>query len=189
MTTVTDFKVVKVEAVMALYNALLRPDGLAAYDVEEIAALMNWQGGVHYLRKALSSLVNERLVFSQKGNFSLTEHGILLHEQQLAKLVPAADRIVSRDDNSTAVKDIDAALAELEEGIKGSNDAFEEPVHRDVALAEVSALRRLVSAPALRLASFKERAKSTLNWIAEKGAATVITELCKHALKLILGVS
>src|SRR5690606_26181217 len=131
----------------------------------------------HYLRKALSSLVNERLVSNQKGQFGLTEQGILLHEQQLAKFVPAADRLVARNDNRPEVQAIDAVFADLEDKNRSSNDAFEEPIERDVALAEISALRRIVSAPALRLSAFKERAKSTLNWIAEKGAAAVITEL------------
>lgn len=189
MAMVHDFKIVKVEAVMALYDALLSPDGLAAYDAEEIAALMNWQGGVHYLRKALTSLGNEGLVFNRKGSYSLTEQGILLHEQQLANFVPASDRIVNRSDNAESVQEIDRVLADLEEKIQSSNDAFEEPLARDVAAAEISALRRIISAPALRLKALKDRAKSTLNWIAEKGAATVITELCKHALKLILGIS
>ena len=183
-----DFKAVKVEIMLALYRALNDPRGLPAYTVEEIGTLMNWDGGIHYIRKALSSLVNERLVLNRKGAYELSENGILLHEQQLVDFAPASDRLVSIDHNSAEASEIDRSLAAIEDSIRTQNDAFQgESEAKEAALSELSALRGVWQAPAIRLEVFRERAKKLLAWISEKGAATVITELCRHAVKLIMG--
>jgi hypothetical protein len=57
---------------------------------------------------------------------------------------------------------------------------------KEVALAEIGALRGLLGASALRASNFMASARRTLSWIAEKGAGTTIAELSKMALKHVI---
>jgi hypothetical protein len=64
--------------------------------------------------------------------------------------VPASDRQVTLDHNSTRYEDADAAMEKLEAAIREAND-FLEPEEKEQRQAEVSAARRLMKAVRVRL--------------------------------------
>lgn len=102
--------------------------------------------------------------------------------------VPASDRLVSVDHNSSQAKVIDSELEQLELEITRSNEAFvEDTSAREAAVAEISALRRIWSATVVRIDAFKVRARHALTWVAEKSATATVSEMCKRLIQLILG--
>jgi hypothetical protein len=103
---------------------------------------------------------------------------------------PASDRIVSLNHNAEREAEIQTALEDLEEAVRTDNEAFKiVPLERDVAIAEISALRRLWAASCIRIETFQVQASAVLKWVSEKASAVAIGEACKHVLKLILGWS
>jgi len=103
--------------------------------------------------------------------------------------IPASDRVVSLDDNQPEVAEIRAELEVFERELRESNEAGEFlGEEREVALAEVSTLRSILSRARVRAASTLAYAHRTLGWIAEKTATAAIGEGAKRLLNLIIGL-
>ncbi len=136
-------------------------------------------------------------VTSNEGDavYTLGREGFLLAERSFNTkpemlTIPASDRVVSLDHNSSIVLLIDSEFERLEEEIRSNNEAFTEvPENRAIALAEVSSLQELWRGVSVRVDHFKVRAEEALKWIAEKASVAAIAELCTHLLKLIFSWS
>ncbi len=134
------------------------------------------------------AVVESRL--SQSGSF-LSEYSSKgdrwLFADQATAYIPASDRMVDLGHNQAAVDQVDADLASAVKVLQESNevgDLFGDD--RQPAIDEIEGLRKMLTSARLRAEAFRSSAQSTLRWISEKGAGTVIAELAKIALKHIL---
>lgn len=154
-----------------------------------------YQSGTHtFIPSKKFPLIAEYFQFGGQWLRALWDATVQVREREgeadAGRIIPASDRIVSLKDNQPQVLAIDESLGNLERELEKNNEAFEvEPEARSVAIAEVSALRRLLAASSIRIDSFRDRAAAVLKWVSEKSAAAAVAELCKHAIKLILGWS
>jgi hypothetical protein len=112
--------------------------------------------------------------------------------------VPASDRSVPIDHNGQSYADADAAMEKLEIAIREAND-FPDPVEKEQREAEVSAARRLLRAPLVRLEPLVSLLKPILvdyatkvkdGLVAHAATATVaaLTALFGVVLKSMLGL-
>jgi hypothetical protein len=108
-------------------------------------------------------------VFFEKSIEGHTLAGLERHEMRLSQLlspfdlldpafveaaekqiVPAADRVVPINHNSSAYQEAEAALSHLEDAVRGAND-HPHPEQQGQQVAEISALRRLLQAARVRV--------------------------------------
>ena len=102
-------------------------------------------------------------------------------------LIPASDRIVPSTHNQSSHDQAVGTLERLQKELTESNEVGEIfGDDRDVIIAEVSALRKLVEAAKARAAPTLALAKRTLQWISEKATAAAVGELAKRALSHIV---
>jgi len=104
--------------------------------------------------------------------------------------VPAADRVVTINDNSPEYRRVAEKIGELSEAIRGSNE-FESAEGKEQQLAEVEAGGRLLRARRVRLAAITAFLIPALLWLSEQFAGGVIGELASElitALKALLGL-
>lgn len=101
--------------------------------------------------------------------------------------IPASDRVVEITDNDPKAGEIVVLAEQLERHIEAGND-FGELTSSQIAVAaiEVSQLKQSFSGRYLRREEILRRARSTLSWISEKAAGTVIGEAAKALFKAIL---
>ncbi|WP_265518993.1 hypothetical protein [Nitratireductor luteus] len=103
--------------------------------------------------------------------------------------VPAADRIVSLDHNSAAFKEFKAALQELEESVRTSNDLGDMSSEEvEIARSEILQIASEKELQWMRPAHIWQVAKSTLLWISEQAAGAVIGALALAALAALAGL-
>ncbi len=107
--------------------------------------------------------------------------------------VPAADRIVRLDHNSTGFSDFTGAVKQLEQAIRSANYVGElSPDDLEVARAELLQLKRGHEGKWIRPAHIWQVAKSTLLWIFNKSADAAFGLLALAALEALaklLGVA
>jgi hypothetical protein len=101
--------------------------------------------------------------------------------------IPASDRIVALDHNSTPAEDVTNSFEAIEQSLRGDNDTGalvgEE---RAAALEEVSRLKQWWLSAKVRVGSFLTSARATLGWVGEKAASATVGEMAKALLKLLL---
>jgi hypothetical protein len=100
--------------------------------------------------------------------------------------VPAADRIVALDHNSSAYVDTVKALSEIECAVTASNSlAVEYPATHNRVIAEISAGRRLLEGAQVRAELAWQVLHPPLTWIAEHVAETALSIAVTAAIALI----
>jgi hypothetical protein len=125
---------------------------------------------------------NSRLVAFQT-------HGIGALQDDFVSIssAPASDRIVSRSDNQTAYDQAVNTLDQLKSELITSNEAGDAlGDDGDIAVAEVSALSRIIAEARVRADSTLSFARKCLAWIAEKAGAASVGELAKRALGYLI---
>lgn len=106
--------------------------------------------------------------------------------------IPASDRIVRIDDNSEGKKEFSDALKKLTETIRTSNDfgdLTDEEI--DVMKSEISTIDPISEHKWIRPAHLWQIAKSTLLWLVDRVAGTVVEKLALAllaALAAMLGI-
>jgi hypothetical protein len=90
-------------------------------------------------------------------------------EQQVGSsgVVPASDRVVRLDHNSSAYQDAMQALETLERVLQEAND-YDDPEDKDQRVSEVSATRRLLGSTRVRLAGIVAVVGPTLHYLGKK---------------------
>ena len=196
---------IKRETLIALYQRLHVGDGQVYWYPKELASFVDTNASISMIAKSLISLEKERLVEStvhdddpdETEMYTLSDAGIVRAEQLTGNVDPAFgsrsnvkddDELISVDHTQPKAVEVEYAIEALKEKLQGVNDAFiGDRSAREAAIAEVSSIQALWQSGSIRLKSLKERAKSTLKWIAEKAGSSVIAEACKHLFKLIVG--
>jgi hypothetical protein len=94
---------------------------------------------------------------------------------------------VALDHNQPTVVEIVKGLASLEKDILTVNDvgAFEQD-DREAAVAEIGAIKSLLSRTRVRVSAVLSQAEVTLGWIAKKAGEAAIGEAAKNILRLII---
>ncbi|HEY3847963.1 MAG TPA: hypothetical protein VGL95_12710 [Acetobacteraceae bacterium] len=105
--------------------------------------------------------------------------------------VPAADRFVSLNHNSPEYTKAEAALDELTEAIRGSNDLFADPDQKLAVLSEMDDLRTRLKGPVVRAASiwYSLQRTGAVGWLATEAGAGLVRDLAVkafHALATFL---
>jgi hypothetical protein len=108
-------------------------------------------------------------------------------ERAFASSIPATDRIVHLDHNSAAYSETIEALEKTEQAVATAND-YDDAQDKDQRLAELSAIRRLLTSTRVRIGAVTAIAGPTLAWLAEKFAGGVISQLASATWKLIMSL-
>lgn len=98
--------------------------------------------------------------------------------------IPAADRIVTLDHNSSAHQDADAALADVEQKVQQVNEG--DPEEKERVVAEISAARRLLQATKLRIGALVGLVGIALTWIAAQFAETAVGHAAEWAIAKLM---
>jgi hypothetical protein len=96
-----------------------------------------------------------------------------------AESIPAADRSVTVDHNNAEFRDGRAELDKLIDEVRSSNEFSGSPEDKAQAVAELSAVRRLLDATKVRARQLLELAKPALVWIADNFTKETVKELAK----------
>lgn len=102
--------------------------------------------------------------------------------------VPAADRFVGIDHNSTEFQEAGKALEELVAEVRGSNELSVNAEDRACILSEVQSLRELIKLPRVRVSVIVDatRESGILGWLAKEIGSGVIKALASKAIDLLL---
>jgi hypothetical protein len=100
--------------------------------------------------------------------------------------VPASDRVVPIDHNAQAYTDLSAALSEVELAAEQSNEL--NPEDRERVKAELSAGRRLLEAPVIRLNLVSAILVSSLTWLSLQFAETAVQPAIQAALNALISL-
>jgi hypothetical protein len=129
--------------------------------------------------------------------FTLSDEGMLRAEELTGNVDPLfggrvkignEEEFVRINPHSEPSLEVINGLLALERDLSVSNQAFDDqPELRDAAIAEVKALQVLWQSGVIRIKAFREKAKASLRWIAEKSANAAIAEVCKRVFNLIVG--
>jgi len=147
-----------------------KPDELVSYLVDQIF-------------KPLSKDLRRLLKGTQSGviPLSVVTNGLLRPQDE----IPASDRVVPLDHNSDAYSELMGALDDLTEAFKGFNKFGNEEEGKQLQ-AEVSAGRRLLKAPQVRLGAASAVLGGVLMYILEKFGDTVLGNAAQNALQKLL---
>ena len=100
--------------------------------------------------------------------------------------VPASDRVVSLDHNSAAYKEAIAALDQVTEAARASNElGAEDPLEKERVIAELSAAKRLLESIKVSVQKVSALIGTTLLWLGSKFAEAPIGEAAMYAWNLI----
>jgi hypothetical protein len=91
--------------------------------------------------------------------------------------IPASNRIVTLGHNSPAQNEAIETVDNLIEAVRTSNDFEATEDERALAIAELSAGRRLLESARARVAAVRETLQPTLKWILEKGAGAIVGKI------------
>jgi hypothetical protein len=142
------------------------------------------------------SLVEERLyaedssyiaLFRDNALDSFAEDYIEVVSEAIFEQAPASDRLVEFDHNSSEFQSVEKELAQLDAALEKGND-IGEMTSRDVEAArgELSSLRLLIKQAVVRANIVFVRASELVGWITKKAGATLVAELAKKALEVII---
>ncbi len=103
-------------------------------------------------------------------------------------IIPAADRLVRRDDNQPTLTEIKSKLSELSILIGSQDNEVGDKIgdQRDVIVKEIELAEQVISEPRFRFASLIGWLAPVLRFLADKFAGGAIAEAAKHLLELIL---
>lgn len=101
-------------------------------------------------------------------------------ESEYRRMVPASDRVVTIDHNSSAYAIADAALEDVETKLLQINVG--DPEDKERVVAEVSAGRRLLKATKVRVTALLAVIGSALTWIATQFAETAAGQAATWAI-------
>ncbi|MBK7162630.1 MAG: hypothetical protein IPH79_09105 [Sphingomonadales bacterium] len=133
--------------------------------------------GSRMIEKDLSDPSSRLVAFQNSGIGALQENFVSI------SAAPASDRIVSNLDNQSEYDQAVIALDELKSELTTSNEAGDAMGdNRTIALAEVSAISRIISETRVRAEATLSFARKTLAWIIEKAGAASVAEIAKRAL-------
>jgi len=109
------------------------------------------------------------------------------------KLIPAAGRFVSRDDNLPIVQRAEQELQSLKEGLLTANDLCVTPDQRLAVISEVEGLLSLLKQPLIRIRAIYEatRDHAVLKWLAAGAGAGIVgakADAAVNALLALLGL-
>jgi hypothetical protein len=105
--------------------------------------------------------------------------------------IPAADRIVSLNDNSEVRDELLGRLDELVSLVHGDNDEDQKLPERERVIAELRAGKELLKAPTVRVKAIWAVLGTALAWLSAEFAGGLIGELAGllfEALKPLLGI-
>ena len=103
--------------------------------------------------------------------------------------IPAAGRIVRRDDNSVAYENAIDALQKLEDAVKGLN-SYDDHEEQEQVVAELSAGRRLLQSARVRVTALASVLKWPLTVLIVKlvdTTASGLVQAATDAIKLLIG--
>lgn len=104
--------------------------------------------------------------------------------------VPASDRIVELDHNSSVYADSMAALGKLEDAVVQSND-YADTDDKEQRIAELSASRRLLQSARVRVVAISALLLPLLSWLIKEFTGGLIGQLAEATwgiVKLLLGL-
>lgn len=137
--------------------------------------------GIRNVEKQLADPQSAAAVFRDEGWEAIDDISVRLTS------APASDRIVTLDHNSAPYAEAKTAIAEIRTALEQNSEvgqAFGD--EKAVALSEITQLQNMIDQPKVRAPSLVAYARKCLGWMAEKGAGTIMAELSKKLLALII---
>ncbi len=99
----------------------------------------------------------------------------------------ASDRIVLFSDNEKTVREIEDGLDKIDQAIQTNNEVGAALGHnKDIAAAEISFLRQMMSAGRARRDALLQYSKQVLGWLVKEIGKTSFSEVVKHVMKLFI---
>lgn len=151
--------------------------------------LMNFSYGYFYVRNGdINDTVREMMSqlfppFISELRRHLKRVGVEPSRRTEAAGIPASDRVVTLDHNSSQFDEVAAALEKAESALQQQNSG--DPDEKEQRLAELSAGRRLLQASRIRVGVFASLVISALIWVATVFAETAAGQVAEYAIALI----
>lgn len=203
------FEHAKLLVLRATYETLVFSAEYETFKSEEIHKLVAGSISHGYVCRILKTLAQDELVSidtydeSSPLHYTLTDKGIKEAEELwpvhvlLANstapddgyVIPSSDGVVRLDHNSAPYQKVREVIEEAKVAL-AQNNAVGEALGDDkpIAKVEIEVLEKLISQPEFRRNSVLNLARTSLTWIAEKGVGTIIGELAKKLLALIIEI-
>lgn len=194
------FATSKRQILIAFYQFIRESDGQIWLTASDIEPYCDGLFSRSFIQLTLQTLEAENLLEGEENeqgryeSFSLTAKGISAAEKAAEDLGvwdkfddirPLVNEVVELNNSDTA--EIKATLDELSASLISGNDVgnlSEDEVAS--AIAEVSAIRKIMDSAKVRASALAQQSRQTLLFIASQASKTAIGELAKRALHLIL---
>ena len=163
-----NFGDVKDELLKVLYTLLRESDLQEYYRPVELWSAMGEKTSVAFVSRACQSLTSDALFshsfYEEEDHYGLTDEGIDLAEEilgfakselQKEAEIPASDRLVGLDHNSSDYLAIKSELDDLYEKIRSDNEVGESAEERSRLLQSLSAAKNLWAAAELQTIQIK----------------------------------
>jgi len=196
------FAETKKVVLVAFYQFIRESDGKVWLDASDVEPYCDGTLSRSFIQLILQTLQSEGNLEGDEDkeghfvSFSLTAKGISQAEKAAEELGiwDSFDRIrtnvnqvVELNDENTA--EAKAALDQLTAALKTGNDTGNLSGDEvQSAIVEVSALREMLDSAKIRAGVMALQARQTLQWIATQAAKTVVGELAKKGLALVLAL-
>lgn len=118
------------------------------------------------------------------------DEGLSAFDEELIVVagIPASDRTVGIDHNSAEFAEAKETIAAAKVALSSDNAVGQAlGDDREIALAEIEQIEQMIDQPRTRASLLKSYSKRSLGWIGEKSAGTVLAELVKKLLEIIMG--
>ncbi len=106
------------------------------------------------------------------------------NEDQTKVVIPAADRFVSTKDNQIDTSQAVAALDELTEAIRTSNDLTANSEDKLQISREISFLKEVIEQPRLHIAAlYDAKVNTTLRWLTEQAFSAIVRQAAVRVMQ------
>lgn len=185
---------IKQAAIASLYEYLLTADAEAYwFKLEDIREQMVPQPSGALLHIALAALKNEDELVDvtfegAEDLYTLTADGIEAAEAVHGSYFQSESDILDVAQEKARIEKIRAALDQLEEALRGSNEFSSQVTDRDKDLisGEVEAAKTLVNHSRFRVSRLISLLVPLLRKLADKFAGSAVGEVAKHLIGLLL---